>query len=193
MNKRAKILQWAVVITCALSACATPRQTQFYTLLQAPPPRLQLDSQSIVMIGPVTLPAQVDRPQMVISRDAHELRVLEHQRWAAPLKLEIPRLIGERIEAALGLRVIIYPETTPVPPRFKLNLTVQRFESTPGAQVTVAVTWDIKTVAGNRVESGQRIELEPVVGADYGALASAHARALSRIGDGIANSIAAFD
>lgn len=177
----------AIALCAALFGCATPLREQFYTLT---PPRSVTApaAAAIVVIDPITLPADVDRPQLVVSSGEHEVRILEQQRWAAPLQNAIPRVIAARLEAG-GYRVVVYPEVAAITPHYRVNLAIQRFESTPGKQALVAARWNVRTVASGLVRSGQRVEIEPVASADYATLVAALSRALARIGDAVTSTI----
>jgi uncharacterized protein len=179
---------WILAAMCCgvLAGCATPQPARFYTLGSAPAEARPANTLGPVVIGPVNLPAAVDRPQLVVQRGDHEVQILEHQRWAAPLKQEIPRLIAERIEAATGRRVVVYPEPSASPPAFTIHLTVVRFDTNPAQGVTVETTWDIKTVNSGTIHSGQSVQSEVIVSEEYGLFVGAHAQALTRIGDEIA-------
>ncbi|XLM19490.1 PqiC family protein, partial [Chromobacterium piscinae] len=64
-----------------------------------------------VLLGPVTLPAALDRPQLVLDNGAGELSLQEFARWSAPLD----RLLAQRhslgVARASGVAsVYAYPQ-----------------------------------------------------------------------------------
>ncbi len=89
----------SLLLSCALSAsCAT--SPDHFHLLQAlpdPPARAQTQFTRYVTIS-VTIPSLVDRHEMVIET-AHGVRILEHERWAAPLVDQIAGTLKQDIEA----------------------------------------------------------------------------------------------
>ncbi|MDQ1277092.1 MAG: uncharacterized protein QG555_131, partial [Thermodesulfobacteriota bacterium] len=50
-----------------------------------------------ITVGPVSLPAAVDRPQLVLSVTPNQVAVDEFNRWASPLKGDIARVIAENL------------------------------------------------------------------------------------------------
>ncbi|MGE3976349.1 MAG: ABC-type transport auxiliary lipoprotein family protein [Nitrospira sp.] len=60
-----------------------------------------------VEILPVSLPELLDRPQVVLYDEAGRVRLLEEDRWAATLKSEIRRSIGEKVRHRLGMMIRI--------------------------------------------------------------------------------------
>jgi uncharacterized lipoprotein YmbA len=63
-----------------LAGCSSPNPT-FYTINAAPiaqtPPTAK---QTRIMVGPVTLPAAVDGPQLVVQKENNTLQVFEYRR-----------------------------------------------------------------------------------------------------------------
>jgi uncharacterized protein len=189
MTISVRYLSLLMIFVGVVTGCAASRQEHFYTLLSTAVSTPPIASDSIAIIEPMRVPDIVDRPQLVISRDNNEVLILEEQRWAAPLKAEIARVIANRIEAATGKHVVVYPDVAARPPRYKIDLTIERFESRFGAQALVEAHWRLKSTTGDFITSGHSTEIEPVSTKDYAALVSAHSRALARIGDVLASTI----
>ena len=60
-------------------------------------------------IGPVMLPASLDRPQIVTRQGAEELTLVEFDRWAEPLRAGVPRVLADKLTALLGTdRIAIF-------------------------------------------------------------------------------------
>ena len=65
-----------------------------------------------VAVGPVSVPAAVDRPQIVVSTGPNQVRLDEFNRWASPLQNNIARVVAENLVAMLGTpRVTLFPQT----------------------------------------------------------------------------------
>jgi uncharacterized lipoprotein YmbA len=70
-----------------------------------------------VGVGPVTVPAAVDRPQIVLRVDANRVALQEQSRWAEPLKESIPRVVASNLAVLLGMRRLPpMRRTPPCPP-----------------------------------------------------------------------------
>jgi uncharacterized lipoprotein YmbA len=66
-----------------------------------------------ISIGPVTLPATVDRPQMVVQTGPNQVWIDEFHRWASPLQNDIARVLVENIATLLGTpRASAFPQST---------------------------------------------------------------------------------
>src|SRR5262245_12059468 len=55
-----------------------------------------------IAVGPVAVPAMVDRPQIVVVTGPNEVRLDEFNRWAAPLQNNISRVVAENLTVLLG-------------------------------------------------------------------------------------------
>jgi uncharacterized protein len=53
-------------------------------------------------VGPVSVPAAVDRNQIVVTIGPNQVRLDEFNRWDAPLQSAIARVVVENLVAFLG-------------------------------------------------------------------------------------------
>lgn len=144
-----------------------------------------------VAVGPVSIPAAVDQPQIVLQAGPNQVRPDEFSRWAAPLQNEIGRVVAADLAALLGT-----PRVTSVPlarfdAAYRVAIDVQRFESTPGESAVVEAVWVVAPAAGGVARSGHTLAQEPVADASVDALMAAHSRALATLSADIATAIRA--
>ncbi|MGZ5121144.1 MAG: PqiC family protein, partial [Burkholderiales bacterium] len=92
----------AVMMLCALTVvaagCASTPPAHFYTL-SATATRSSTSSSVSVAVGPVSVPAVVDRPEIIISTGDNEVQLDEFNRWASPLQDNLARVIAENLVA----------------------------------------------------------------------------------------------
>ena len=111
------------VIMLAVGCTSTP-PSRFYTLRAASDPAAPSSSLSIA-VGPVTVPAVVDRPQIVVNAGANQVRVDDFNRWAAPLQNNIARVVADNLVAMLGTpRVTL----SSIDADYRAAIEVQSFE-----------------------------------------------------------------
>lgn len=177
-----------VVATLLSAACATP-PVHYYGLgpgLPAAAPSAPLGGPSVV-VGPVVVPAAVDRFQIVRVLDGTRIDVADDQRWIAPLKTEIARRVASEITRLRGFeRSVPWTQSTQVEPELRLPIDVIRLEAEGFSQVTLEAVWTLRK-AGKDVLSRRFAASEAVVRPDYAALAAAHGRLV----DALARDIAA--
>lgn len=186
----------AALICVALVGCASAPKEKFYVLsASAPLGRTQMvvSMPNIrIVVGPVTLIEIVDRPQIVMRIAPNQVAILEQQRWAESLKIQIPRVVAENLAALLGThRVSTYAQSGASDADYRVTLEVQRFESTLNEAVAIEALWAIHRSAGEKPISGHSLVREPVASLDYDSLVTAHSRALGSISHDIAEAIRA--
>ena len=184
-----------VIVAALLCACAvggTSPEPTFYTLVSEPPDAAAASPTSyLVVVGPVTIPEVVDRPQIVTRAAANRVELAEMARWAAPLKSEIPRVVADHLARLLdGARTATSDQRGAGTPDYRVLLDVQRFDSSAEG-ATIQASWSIRMKEGAPATSGRSIVTEPA-GAGFEALVAAHSRALAKISAEIAEAIKAM-
>lgn len=184
------------LILCAsvalLAACASP-VSRFYTLSAATAPA-PLSSDLSIIVGPVSVPASVDRPEIVVTTGPNQVRLEEYDRWASPLENEISRAVAENLVALLGTpRVTQSSQTLGTGADYRAAIEVQKFESAPGASAVVDAVWTVRRTKDDRSRTGRTTVREAVPQQDYDALAAAHSRAIARLSQDIAAAVRALD
>ena len=186
-------LLWFTAIAI-LSACGTSPPERFFTLAADPPP-VTAATQSApgfsIVVGPVTVPEIVDRPQFVLRSSANRIEIAEFARWAAPLKSEIPRVVADHLSRLLeGSRPSTSAQRATGVPDYRVLIDVQRFESAPGDSATIHALWEVRGRTG--LPLGGRSAASEPAGAGYDDLVAAHSRALAAISRDIAAAIASL-
>ena len=147
-----------------------------------------------ISVGPVTVPAAVDRPQIVVRTGPNEVSIDEFNRWASPLQSDIARVVAENLVLMLGTPdVTVFPQTTAAGASYRVIINVLRFDSVPGEAATLDAVWTARCAKENQAKAGRTVVREPVQGNDYAALVAAHSRAFERMSADIAEAIRAFE
>jgi uncharacterized protein len=188
MGWKAKIVPIAAALL--LAACAGSSVRIDYYSLSSPPARpaaAQADALS-VHVGPVSVPDGVDRPQLVMRRDANQVAIDDTHRWAEPLKDAIPRVLSDALAAELATpRVLTSRQSASLDFDYRVAIDVQHFESS-ASEASEDVIWTIRTRGSQPARVGRTLVTEPVQGG-FDALAAAHSRALARVAQDIARAI----
>ena len=182
------ILLFAIV---AGAGCASPR-SNFYTLNSAAKP-VTTGADYSVSVGPVSVPAAVDRPQIVVRLAPNQVAIDEFHRWASPLQDAIARVVAENLSATLGTpHVTVFSQPTAAGARYRVLIDVLRFESAPGEVATLDAVWTVRSAKDGSTRSGRTTASEPVPDREFATLAAAHSRALGRLSADLAGAIRAL-
>ena len=173
-----------------LSGCSRSPRVTYYTLNATAVPDSSAQTLEAVVIGPVTLPDLLDRPQFVVTVDTNRVDILEMHRWAAPLKSELPRIIAADLALLLKpARVSVYPQNSALDAVYLVQIDIQRFEMTEGKGVTVDLLWSIRRSDGGAVKNGRAAVHEPVTNGGYAPLVAAQSRALAAVSRDLATAL----
>lgn len=191
MRRRA-VLAILCFLAAVAAGCGTSPPARFYTLSATAAPSAET-SNLFVAVGPVTIPAVVDRPEFVVSVGQNELRVDEFNRWASPLQNGIARTIAENLVVMLGTpRVILFPQQLATDPEYRVAVEIRTFESLPGTAIRLDAVWTLRRSKDGRIETGRSSVRETVPDNSYDALAAAHSRAVARLSQDIADALRAL-
>jgi uncharacterized protein len=183
---------------CAIAAfvvgCASPA-SHLYTLTPAAAtPAGQTPLSVSVVVGPVSVPAAVDLPEIVVSTGPNQVALDEFNRWAAPLQSNISRVVVEDLVMLLGTpRVMQLQQALNAPHDYAVAIEVQSFDSAPGEAATLNAVWVVRRLKDGKTQTARTTVREPVTQKGYAALAAAHSRALGRMSQDIADAVRALD
>jgi len=145
-------------------------------------------------VGPVSVPAAVDRPQIVVSTSANQVTVDDFNRWASPLQDNLARVVAENLVALLGTpRVTLFPQTLGAEADYRVQIEIRNFESVPGKSAALDAVWTVRRTRDGKTETGRTSAREVVDGNGYEALAAAHSRGVARLSRDIADVVRTMD
>jgi len=184
-----------LVITIAVSvaSCASA-PSRFYTLNSTVTGEGAPAANYGVVVGPVSVPAVVDRPQFAVQVAANRVELDEFNRWAAPLSDNIARVVTEDLVVLLGTPHVATAPLANFDATYRVTIDVQRFESLRSVArqneaVLIEAVWVVRKASGGVARSGRTVAREPAQGADFATLAAAHSRALAKVSGDIAAAI----
>ena len=186
----------AMAISCVLgiaaAGCASP-PSRLYTLSAAAGPAVAVSDLSVA-VGPVSVPAAVDRPEIVVTTGPNALRLDEFNRWASPLSNNIARVVAENLVTLLGTpRVTLSPQTLSADADFRAVIEVQRFDSTLGEAALLDAVWTVRRTRDGKAETGRTTVREPAPAKSHDGLVAAHSRAVGRLSQDIADAVRALE
>lgn len=181
-----------LVLVVLAAGCGTSPAARFYTLSATPASAPAAPAADVsVVVGPVTVPVAVDRPQIVVAVNTNQVLLDEFNRWASPLGSTIARVVAENLTTLLGTpRVGLSAQAlSAAGVDFRAAIEVQRFESALGEAATLDAVWTVSRDADGRARTGRTLAREAVPDKSYDALAAAHSRALARLSRDIADAV----
>ena len=177
-------------LAAAVLGCSTP-SSRFYTLHSTATADGGAPARYGVLVGPVSVPGSVDRPEMVLQVAPNRVELQEFDRWAGPLSDSIARAVAGDLAALLGTPDVAVAPLANFNPSYRVTIDVQRFDSMPRESVLIEAVWAVHDVVGGARRSGRSSARETVQGDGIEAVAAAHSRALAQVSTDIATAIRA--
>ena len=179
-----------LILVCALlTACSSTPPVRYYTLGPLSPASPAIGSGPCRVVGPVSVPATIDRLLIVRQVDGARADVSDGHRWAAPLKTEIARRVAVELSRRSGNgRIVSWPQSSIIEPEMSVPIDVQRFDAEGFGKVTLEAVWTLrkggKDVLGRRFSATEQVG-EPT----WEALAAAHGRLVDALAADIASAL----
>ncbi|MDR3556946.1 MAG: PqiC family protein [Syntrophobacteraceae bacterium] len=199
---KVRVLRFAVAVIAltALGGCARSAPITYYILRSLPGPAPAAKTSTpglctVVAVGPVTIPAYLDRPQMVTRTSPETLQFAEFDRWAEPLDKNLSRILADDLSALTsGSHVCVFPWPRSVAVQYQITLNVVQMEKIPGDKVILDASWRVFENNGKKLLVMKRSSLtEPVeANAGFSAIASAQSRAVEALSREIAAVLASL-
>jgi uncharacterized lipoprotein YmbA len=191
-----KMCLWisAAALLAAAGCAKTPPPT-FYQLEEPAAEQLAgVERGMAIGIGPLTVAAYLDRPQIVTRATAHKLKLSEANMWAEPLKESILRVIAVNLSNMLDTnRVFRVPRRDrAIPLAFRVAVVIARFDGTLGGDARLTARWTLYRGDDKPLLTKVSIVSEPSGGSGYDNLIRAQNRALQALSREIAEAIKSY-
>lgn len=134
----------------------------------------------------VSVPAQVDQPQLVVREGGQGVALLGSERWIAPLSDEVRSALSADLARELHSQ-----DVSGLPgndkPLLRIKLDLRRFDSQPGSYALIEGAWSVRLLRGAPPAAlACTSRIKEVVGPGYDALVQGHQRAIGALAAQIA-------
>jgi uncharacterized lipoprotein YmbA len=174
-----------------LTACGgrTP-PAKFYTLqpVEQSPLGKSLPRDVALAVGPVGIPADMDRDEIVTRGAGNEVSFSEYHRWAGPLQQSIASVIAQNIATLLATeRVTPFTRENIFQPTHRVVINTNRYDSQLAGEFLLNATWSIKDLKAKKLLLIRNsIIRESPESATYEGLVAAQSKALAALSREIA-------
>lgn len=183
----------------ALAGCVglagSSRPTTFYLLssLASGNPGVSAGASAggvAVGVGPVDVPAHLNRPQIVTRAEDNRLELADFHNWGEPLRANFGRVLAENLSVLLATeRVFVYPWARSVPIDYRLRVKVTRFAAGPDASVHLRCRWTLADGTGRTLHTRvSRVDEAAALG-DYDAIVAGMSRSLESLAREVAGAV----
>jgi uncharacterized protein len=193
-HKNASLFMAVLLCLTSAGCIGTSRQIEYYTLtpLQRPVGLAESSTGTVIAILPVSIPAAIDRPQIVTRTAENQISLAEYNRWGGSLKEDIGRALVQNINTLMaGRPVSILPETLAAEPRYYIAVTVNRLDGRLGETAWMNAGWTLRDQRAKQTLSIRSfVAEERVTGTGYADLVAAQSRLVEALSREIATELA---
>jgi len=183
-----------LLMTCM--ACASNAPSRFYVLssLTGTGGESEMASDNrrgTIGIGPVELPAYLDRQQIVTRVSANELHLAGFDEWAEPLGDNFTRVLIENLSVLLYKDLFtIFPVRSPESIDYQVEVEVIRFDGRLGGDASLMTRWSIFGKDDKKLLLTRKSSFKEATGGPgYEALVAAQSRTVEALSREIAGAI----
>jgi len=186
-GKLSALVATLLVLAGVTGCLSRSRPATLYVLAaqaEGSPPTAQAPQ---LVVGPIEIPAYLDRPQIVTRRTDGRLSIADGERWAQPLQDAMHRVVADNVATLTGSQRIVPALTVRVTRGHRVRGVVSRFEANETGEVALEVTWAVVAVRSNDTGSVRRsVYTEPSRSSDFSSRVQAMNRLLLRWSQDIA-------
>lgn len=148
-----------VLLTATLAACGLgPSAPSRFYVLSSPPelvskkPHEKAGRELVIGVGPVELPAHLDRTQIVTQASQYRLVLKDLDQWAEPLKEGFTRVLAQNLSRLLNTNQIVrFPWRRPFTVQVQVTVEVLRFDTDAVGESVLAARWNILDGDGRKL------------------------------------------
>ena len=185
-----------VLLAAVIASCANTQPARFYVMNPVLKSSTAESSQSsgedlYLEIGPVSVPAYLERPQIVTRTGGNELHVEDFHLWAESFEHNITRVLAENLSAALSTdRIEFYPVQNSSPVDYRISVDIVQFDANQTGQVVLVARWQVLDSDGGPVLPLQRSRFEETIElVSYDSIAAGMSRLLSQLSQQLAAAV----
>ncbi|MGB6223147.1 PqiC family protein [Haloferula sp.] len=189
MPRLTSLIKLGVLAALALqlNSCAPSKS---YYLLTPEGPAPSGGGQGIG-VGPVSIAAYLDRPNLVFREGSNRFAIAESHRWAGDLEDNVSSVLAANLGRRLSTgNVRTYPWADDSGLRYQISVDIRQLHGTADGDAFIEAAWRVYSLPDRRMVSSKSWSGTEALQADgYDELAAAESRLLARLAAEIASSL----
>ena len=176
-------------LSALLTACASTA-THFYTLETQGRTAIvtQTGVKPVIGIGPLSLPALLDRRGIVTRTENNSVHIAEFDQWAAPLANNVIAVLSKNVATLQPNAIVrVYPWSVYGDVDYRVIIDISRFDARLGKSVNLEASWAIMEEKNHKiVRNGQTTLEQPLSETSYSSAAQGLSKLLGDFGQQLA-------
>ena len=176
-----------------LAGCSSPASKMYTLRATATPAAGAGPCNCTVVVGPVSVPAIDNVPEIVSNVGPNQVHLDEFNRWASPLQDNMVRVVAENLVTLLGTpQVTVFQQAVKNSAEYHVTIDVQNLESILGESADMTAIWMVRRTKDGQAQTGRTTVHEPLTQAGYPPLIAAHNRSMLKMSEDIAAAVRTF-
>jgi uncharacterized lipoprotein YmbA len=199
MHRSSRLWLTSALLAGGLCACATSPPSKFYLLTPLPAAESPASTERradrpALGVGPVKLPAYLDRSEIVTRTGTNSLKLADFDRWGEPVADTFMRALAANLALLLNTKhVSMFPWPQYVPVDYQVVVEADRFDVGPDRLAVLVARWYVLSgQEGKVLRSGSTVITEPASTVAYADIAAAMSSAVAELAREIASSMKAL-
>ncbi|KWC68637.1 membrane integrity-associated transporter subunit PqiC [Burkholderia ubonensis] len=181
-----------------LTGCASP-EPRYYTLEQASAGRAAVEQCAAapatgsrwIEVAPVAVPERLNRADLILNQRNGTFKLLEQDRWLAPLPDELRDALSQRLQSSLGAVDVYQRDPSGVKPQYRVTAAVVSMDAELGIRAGAVINWTVQRVSDGKLTAGRTRAERPAPG-ELGSLVLAYQQIVTQAAADIAMAVCAL-
>ena len=186
------LLTCLALVLPLLGACGKSAPTHFYSLAgEAGEPAQAPGGPCYSLgIGPIDMPAYLDRTQIVTRGEGNRMQLADFDQWIEPVQANFTRALTDALSGMVCAKPIMgFPWPGGITPDRQIAVQVRQFDGALGREAVLRADWSITNKDGRVLVWKSTTLREPCPGGEYGSLVAAQSRLVGRFAQEIAQAL----
>lgn len=134
-------------------------------------------------LGPVSIPAYLDTPQIITRLSLNQLHLNEYHRWTSPLRDNVKRVLHQNFQRLLPHAIFSqYPWPLHTKIQYAIQIKILRFDTNSQGKSILIAQWKILDKSEKHIYYNQTTTLtHPAIITNYRSIVAAMSQNLSRL------------
>lgn len=182
------------VALSVLTACGKSPPVHFYSLgtgvAAAEAPVQSAQPCPSLGVGPVELPAYLDRSQIVTRGEGNRMNMAETEQWIEPVQANFTSALMDALSGLVCAGPLtVFPGPGGGRPDRQLAVQVRQFDGKLGGEAVLRAEWSVTDKDGRVLAWKNATLREPCPGVDYGSLVAAQSRLVVKLAQEMAGTL----
>jgi len=176
-----------------LGACGKSAPTHFYSLATEPREALQPPKAPCYSlgVGPVDLPAYLDRTQIVTRGEGNRMLLADFDQWIEPVQANFTSALSDALSRKVCAKPLMgFPWPGGSRPDYQIAIQVRTFDGALGKEAVLRADWSVADRDGKVLAWKASALREAASGNDYPSLVAAQSRLVEKLAQEMAESLA---